>query len=388
MRGLLVGAVLLLVILLLEMDAGPSNLRAAMPGLGSVVSFRKGGARGNSDAAASSARSAAAGAAGSGNGAAPDLAPLTVCGYRVVVLKENVDMFGEVQGFLVAGFKELGFDTSYLTPEECNDGGDVNWNTLPPCADYDVLTVSTTLCTMKMVQDMPRNPLWVNLEVLQTEGRAWSRMCMEPGYAEALWSSGPVWDYLHDNVQFLLAQRWTNQDPLYMPLRYYKGIAYTESRYSERPEPSVDVVFVGALFGSPRRKGVLDELRRRGAKVVVLEEVFGEEREKRVRDAKVVLNIHYYPRNFETVRLFWLLSLGCFVVAEGDPMTHEEVMREYEGSMAMVPYDALVDTVMEYLGKPEERRRIADAGYDFVRATTPGQAIRPLIEASLPRECG
>jgi hypothetical protein len=388
MRKLLAGLVVLLVLVLSDFDGGLLRGAAstALPRLSASSSVSS--AAGLSQSSRSRAVSTSPrGGRGSSSASSSSLS-VDVCAYRVVVLKENPVMFGEVQEFLVAGFKELGFNTSYLTPDECNGEGDSAGLAHPPCQDERVLGVSTTLCTTSMIKSIPARPLWVNLEVLQPELKIWARKCLETGYAEALWSSGPVWDYLHDNIRFTKEKGWASHEPLYLPLRYYKGIVHTDLRYGDWGAPTADVVFVGALFNSPRRQGIIDELRRRGAKVDVLEEVFGPAREARVRAAKVALNVHYYPRNFETVRLFWLLSLGSFVVAEGDPAMHAAVMKEYEGGLVLAPHDKLVDTVMAYLDKPAERRKVADAGYDFIRATAPGEVLRPLVEQSLPRECG
>ena len=96
------------------------------------------------------------------------------------------------------------------------------------------------------------------------------------------------------------------------------------------------------------------------------------------------MNIHYYEKNFETIRLFWLLSLGAFVVAEADELQNRLVMRDLNGSMAFARYDELVDTVRRYVPLQAERARIARAGFDLIRAQTPGQALRPLFESALP----
>ena len=94
--------------------------------------------------------------------------------------------------------------------------------------------------------------------------------------------------------------------------------------------------------------------------------------------------MHYYSKNFETIRLFWLLSLGAFVVTEADEALNAEVMREYNGSVVFARHDELVDTVARMVPLQAERARVARAGFDFVRATSPGEALRPLVEQSFP----
>lgn len=293
-----------------------------------------------------------------------------------------------MQGYILAAARELVFDaramnrTDAFSRKFADEQG--------PCLSESVLCVSCTPCraglgTRAGVGDMPVRPLWVNLEVLEMVGAesktGWKRPCVRPGFASALWSSGPVWDYLHSNIQFL-SDLDLAPHAQYLPLRYYPGIV-SDRATTSTPE-SIDVLFVGSLLFSPRRQQVIDELESRGVTVKVLSNVFGPKREAFVKSAKIVINIHYYVKNFETIRLFWLLSLGAFVVAEADEEQNSEVMSEYNGTMVFAKYDDLVDTVIRYLPMRAERERIARTGHAFIRSQTPGQALRPLFQDAMP----
>ena len=306
----------------------------------------------------------------------------------IIVESEPVQLFAEVQGFLLAGARELGFKAKRLAPGAALEP---NGTGISPCDCEGTVCVMTAPCTRKSA--IPISPIWVNLEVLNTTGVGdpWPRHCLEAGggYSEAVWSSGPAFDYLHSNIQ-LLSQRGL-ANPLYLPLRYFDGIVsspgtskFPDSAAPVLDEGFVDVLFVGGTRGSSRRNSVLEALSARGLKMLVLTETFGLARELAVRRAKVVLNVHYYPMNFETVRLFWLLSLGAFVITEADESINAEVMREYNGSVVFSRYEGLVDTVVRYIPLQAERTRIAKAGFDFIRATSPGKVLRPLFDSAFP----
>ena len=129
----------------------------------------------------------------------------------------------------------------------------------------------------------------MNLEVLDISDarRAWARPCLESGgYAEMLWSSGPVWDYLHSNLDFLAKRGWA-PGAQFLPLRYFDGIVAPGAQpLSATADESGfdDVLFVGALVFSPRRQSVLDALEKtHGLRVRVLVDTFGAAREAAVR---------------------------------------------------------------------------------------------------------
>ena len=302
---------------------------------------------------------------------------------RIVVLEDDAAVFGEVQGYILAAARELGFRAQSLTRSEAFSRKVAS--SLGPCLTESVLCVSCTPCRSEISSDIPVRPLWANLEVLDLSAdeskRAWKRPCVRPGFAEMMWSSGPVWDYLHSNIAFLSRQNLAPHAK-YLPLRFFPGIVSTDIFIPSTE--GTDVLFIGSLVFSPRRQRIIDDLRGHGVSVVVLSEVYGVEREEHIRTAKIVINVHYYVKNFETIRLFWLLSLGAFIVAEADEEQNREVMSEYNGTMVFAKYDDLVDTVIRYLPMRAERERIARTGHAFIRSQTPGQALRPLFQDAMP----
>jgi hypothetical protein len=159
-----------------------------------------------------------------------------------------------------------------------------------------------------------------------------------------VWPSGPNLDYLHGNVD-LLGPNGLHLSPSvqYLKLRYYPGIAHYDVTPKDLNVTKIyDVVFIGSR--SPRRNIILTSLSEiPGIKLkIVQDSIFGQARENIVRQSRIVINLHYYEKNFETVRLFWLLSLGAFVIAEADQEINSRVMEEYNGSMVFSTYGDFV----------------------------------------------
>jgi hypothetical protein len=201
-----------------------------------------------------------------------------------------------------------------------------------------------------------------------------------------VWPSGPNLDYLHGNVD-LLGPNGLHLSPSvqYLKLRYYPGIAHCDVTPKDSNVTKIyDVLFIGSR--SPRRNIILTSLSEiPGIKLkIVQDSIFGQARENIVRQCRIVINLHFYEKNFETVRLFWLLSLGAFVIAEADPEINSRVMEEYDGSMVFSTYGDFVETVKKYLESEieEERMRIATYGYQLIRKETPGEVLRPLLESA------
>ena len=317
-----------------------------------------------------------------------------------VVIADDPQYFGEVQGFIYKGLKELQLSVHLLTRQKAfgiREKADRNTSPLPfaPCRNESIVCFWTTPCTQSppydgtYTWDIPSNPVLVNLEVLDRSKNenAWFLPCLDdPKISNMVWPRGPTLDYLHGNVD-ILGPNGLSLSPnvQYMKLRYYPGIAYhymapTESNFTK----VYDVLFIGSR--SNRRNIILNSIREiPGMKLrIVQDSIFGQEREEIVRQSRIVINLHYYEKNFETVRLFWLLSLGAFVITEADMEINSRVMEEYDGTMVFSTYGDFVETVKKYL-EPEmetERLKIATKGYEFIRRETPGQVLKPLLESA------
>jgi hypothetical protein len=147
--------------------------------------------------------------------------------------------------------------------------------------------------------------VFVNLEQLGGGGAE-----VKPEYLELLRTSG-VADYDPANVPAYAA------DPTDVPLLPLLHAPYLEAAdtlpLSERP---IDLLFFGSM--NPRRRAFIDRIETTGVEVSLFDRpVYGPERDAFIRQAKAVLNCHFYDSaRFEQVRAQHCLSLGTPVISE------------------------------------------------------------------------
>ncbi|HEY9841195.1 MAG: hypothetical protein ACAI44_26730 [Candidatus Sericytochromatia bacterium] len=179
-----------------------------------------------------------------------------------------------------------------------------------------------------------------------------------------------VWDYSLENVTFL--KQYGIQARL-MPIGTHPGIR----RFELAAKPDIDVLFYGS--GNPRRARILDELSRH-CQLRALHGEFGEQRDQLIARSKIVLNIHAFDEIalLEQVRLFYLLSHGCFVLSEAVNWN------PYHGGIVTYPTQELVTGVLDWLAKPApERNAIATLGQlRLQQLDQPGQLRRALEEVN------
>jgi SAM-dependent methyltransferase len=163
--------------------------------------------------------------------------------------------------------------------------------------------------------------LFVNLEQLGPGGAQVSR-----GYLELLRRAAVV-DYDPANVAAYAA------DPADVPI-----VPMLHAPYLADPAPipledrPIDLLFFGSL--KPRRQAWIDRIQALGRTVTTFDgPVYGEERDAYVRQAKAVLNVHFYESGrFEQARVSHCLSLGTPVISERSPATR--------------PHEAFEDSVL------------------------------------------
>jgi SAM-dependent methyltransferase len=212
--------------------------------------------------------------------------------------------------------------------------------------------------------------------------------------ADSPWLSGPyrqalqshaVWDYSAENVR--RAAELGIGALRYVPLGYVPELC----RIGPANE-DIDVLFYGSV--NPRRQSVLRALEAAGLKIAALFGVYGEERDRAIARAKIVLSMHFYEAKiFEIVRVAYLLNNAKAVVAECGPDTAiEPDLRE---AVTGVPYDGLVDACLELVRHPARRQALAAEGHrQFARRKEEELLARcpdveqALTAASLPRPLG
>ncbi len=209
----------------------------------------------------------------------------------------------------------------------------------------------------------PEEAILYNLEQV-SEGSPWLT-----GEMLEMHRRHAAWDYSRAN-----ADAWVRLGvprPAHLPVGYVPEL----SRIAPAAE-DIDVLFYGSV--NERRKAVLEELARRGARVQAAFGVYGEERDRLIARSRIVLNLHFYDAKvFEVVRVSYLLANRRCVVSERGCDPAEE--RAFEDGVAFAGYRDLVSMCLDLLARPEERRRLAEAGFAAMAARPQAEYLRAAL---------
>ena len=208
------------------------------------------------------------------------------------------------------------------------------------------------------------NSILYNLEQIFV-GSPW----LHPGLLD-IFRQYPVWDYSESNIKQLAQLGITNVQ--YVPIGYVPQLTRIPPA-----EEDIDVLFFGTL--NDRRRNIIKSLGENGVKTQVLMGVYGKERDQFIGRSKIVLNIHYYETQiFEIVRVSYLLANRRFVISESGCDPVEE--GAFSSGVVFAGYDGLVRTCLDFLSRPEDRRRIAEAGFDIMVKRPETDYLRAAIQ--------
>lgn len=188
--------------------------------------------------------------------------------------------------------------------------------------------------------------VFVNLEQLGEGGAQ-----VSPEYLQLL-ANWPVVDYDAANCSAYRAQ--PDAVPVF-PLLHAPYLKPAESiPLEQRP---IDLLFIGSM--NERRRAWLDRIEALGLSVALFDgPLYGPERDEFIRQAKAVLNVHFYESSrFEQTRAAICLSLGTPVISERVPGT--EVHPAFEDSVVWLEGGQLEQFFSEDFGTP--------AFFDFAR---------------------
>lgn len=259
--------------------------------------------------------------------------------YQIVIIRlpgyPHSDGFHEIAKTLMYGLQSLGY-TAIITE---NDFSETNIN----------IILGAHLLSPEMLAKVPSSSIFYNLEQFDSQS-------MLNSTTVHLFENFTVWDYSKRNIdQF--RQLGYIEDLYYVPVGYVPELTCIP----KAPIQDIDVLFYGSP--NPRRDMIIEQLKSHGLSVISLFGVYGEERDKFIARAKVIINIHYYDSSiFEIVRVSYLLSNYKAVVAECDENT--EVADELRKAVSLTPYDKLVETCIELVNDDEKRHLLEKTGFE------------------------
>lgn len=179
-----------------------------------------------------------------------------------------------------------------------------------------------------------------------------------------------VWEYSRHNIAMLKQNYGINA--IYAP-------AGRSSALYAIPEAiqDIDVLFYGGIH--PRRKIIIEDLRRRGLNVVTSIHAYREDLAKLIARAKVVLNLHGENdyKTQESWRLIYPLTFGKAVVTEANP---GDDMDGFSAAALCVPYQNLVDACFYLVHNDERRHEREIAGREYMNSRPISEGLRQALE--------
>ena len=183
-----------------------------------------------------------------------------------------------------------------------------------------------------------------------------------------------VWDYSHRNALELESMGLPR--PQVVPIGWSPVL-----RRIEKSDKDIDVLFYGSL--NERRNVVINELRRSGIRVETIFGAYGQERDRYIARARIVLNVHFFEaRVFEIVRVAYLLANGCPVVSERGASVEEEA--PFEEGVAFADYDKLASRCLELLDRQQQLDELARNGQRIIESRPATGYLEPVLS----REAG
>jgi hypothetical protein len=193
---------------------------------------------------------------------------------------------------------------------------------------------------------------------------------VRPDYL-ALLRHAQVMDYDAANVSAYRA------DPAEVPVVPLGHAPYLERDgllpLAERP---IDLLFFGSM--NPRRRALLERIEACGVSVSVFDApIYGPERDEFIRQAKAVLNCHFYDSSrFEQARVAHCLSLGTPVVSERRVQTQPGA--DYEAAVSWFDDAGLETWFSQHFGSAAWQQQ-AEAQLAHFRGVDPIAAYKSLL---------
>ncbi|ARF09962.1 glycosyltransferase [Indivirus ILV1] len=160
-------------------------------------------------------------------------------------------------------------------------------------------------------------------------------------------------EYSIENIKFInnKYQLANENDILYLPYQYYEDEVKTLKKYIGDTQKTYDVVIVGWL--SPTREKIYNELISNGIKVLHLNLIWDDARDKAISSAKILLNIHQ-SKNHNIYEAFrcdrWAFS-GMIVVSESS--LYDKLL-DINQLVIFEDYDGLKDKIINIINNYDE----------------------------------
>jgi hypothetical protein len=268
--------------------------------------------------------------------------------YNVTLFKPDhprfkiLDSYYEVAETVFWGLNSLGISCELTYNKLASDRRNIIFGWAPLTSIYGLDVI-------------PKNSILYNLEQYSE-----TKICDTP--LKLVSDRFQIWDYCKKNID-----RWlecgASYRPFWMPICY----APTLEKLTKSNE-DLDSVFIGSLGPnrSERLRALASHVNR--TETVVATNIWGTKRDDLISRARVMLNISEHDpklKIFEIVRTSFYVANRKLTLAERVPGIHVE--DDILDCFVWADGHQLSTKLDELIGSPEERKRLAEKGYDIFR---------------------
>jgi len=266
--------------------------------------------------------------------------------YNICIVKPknnpHSDAFWEMAELLAYSLRDLNQDTSICINEILGNRKNI-------LLGAHLLTDTNNLPSSTIIINTEEMRFGLsNNDELETEKLKWVERIVSLGKEHS------IWDYSDDNIEFL------NSKGCLKIKKFEFGFHEKLNRISQQKHKDIDVLFYGAL--TKRRNKLLIQLTEAGLKVKALFGVYGAQRDEYISRAKIVLNCHHYDtKNFEIIRVHYLLNNAVTVISEIDPETQIEPF--WKDIIFGATYDEITQVCVNLAKNELERTKISELAF-------------------------
>lgn len=274
--------------------------------------------------------------------------------YNVCIIKPE----GYVHS---AAFTELA-ELIGFSLQDLGHGAVINTNQI--YADAVNIIIGCHLLDSGYIQQVPKTSIIINTEQVYNDQTAWNPNIFK-------WASGfETWDYSNRNIEKLREAGASHIK--FLQIGYHPKLA----RISESENQDIDILFYGSM--NERRLNIINQLKEAGCNVRIEFGLYGEERDKLISRAKVVLNLHHYNSEiFEIVRVFYLMTNSKAVVGEVNKSTSVEPC--YLEGIYPSSYDQLVDSCIKLVKDDKLRMDLEGMALETIKKLPQQEIIAALL---------
>ncbi|PEJ66375.1 DNA-binding protein [Bacillus wiedmannii] len=171
-----------------------------------------------------------------------------------------------------------------------------------------------------------------------------------------------IWDYSLHNINWL-QKKGLGKSIKHMKINYAPTLEFKSKIFPDFED--IDVLFIGSI--NDRRQLIIKQLKELAPhlNIIFTNNIWGIPRNELIARSKIILNIHYYLTGIlETPRISQIVANNKFIISE---LSNPNDELDWPG-IIFVPYNEIVNTVLHYSQKPNERIKLAKKAYNHFKS--------------------